>query len=416
MKLSQPVPILRILDEAKAREFYVDFLGFTIVWEHRFDDDAPLYMQISRDGCTIHLSEHYGDCTPGGALRIDTDDVEGLNRELLEKHYKYARPGVSDTPWRTREMSIKDPFGNRLVFSQPLDRAKASLDAGDLEGMTPVGLTARWMAANRALETERANPLYRDPLARELAGPSGFAMMAAMRAALGAPNGADPDVYLTIRTKFFDDAMVRATRESSMTQAVILAAGMDARAFRIDWPPGLTLFEVDREDVFERKEPMLQPLNARPACDRRIVRADLSQPWSEALIDAGFDPNRPAAILIEGLLMYLDEPAVTRLLSAIATIAREGSWLGLDAVNTHMLTSPYTAGYMKKLAEAGCPWKFGVNEPEPLLATYGWQATVVMPGGPEANYERWPFPVVPRTIPGMPRAYFVHARKIGDPG
>ena len=119
IKLKQPVPILRILDEAKAREFYVDFLGFAVDWEGRFEKNAPLYMQVSRDGCVIHLSEHFNDCIPGSALRIETDDVDALNRELLGKAYKYARPGVSKTPWQTREMSLKDPFGNRVVFSQP---------------------------------------------------------------------------------------------------------------------------------------------------------------------------------------------------------------------------------------------------------------------------------------------------------
>ena len=120
MRLSPPVPILRILDEAKAREFYVGFLGFSIDWEHRFDPGAPLYMQLSRDGCVLHLSEHHGDCIPGGAIRIDCDNIDALHSEFIQKKYKYARPGVENTPWRTREMSIKDPFGNRVVFSQPV--------------------------------------------------------------------------------------------------------------------------------------------------------------------------------------------------------------------------------------------------------------------------------------------------------
>jgi catechol 2,3-dioxygenase-like lactoylglutathione lyase family enzyme len=90
MKFSPPVPILRMMDEAKAREFYVGFLGFKVDWEHRFAEDAPLYMQISRDGCVLHLSEHYGDCVPGGAIRIDTDDVDALHQELSAKHYKYC--------------------------------------------------------------------------------------------------------------------------------------------------------------------------------------------------------------------------------------------------------------------------------------------------------------------------------------
>ena len=118
MKFGGTTPILRIFDEAKAREFYVDFLGFTIDWEHRFESGTPLYMQVSKDQCVLHLSEHFGDGTPGAALRIETNDVDAFQAELMLKRYKYARPGVEDMPWGTRDMSIKDPFGNRLTFTQ----------------------------------------------------------------------------------------------------------------------------------------------------------------------------------------------------------------------------------------------------------------------------------------------------------
>jgi uncharacterized glyoxalase superfamily protein PhnB len=111
------IPILRIFDEAKAREFYVDFLGFTIDWEHRYEPDTPLYMQVSRGSCVLHLSEHYGDAAPGSALRIDTNDIDAFHAELAGKRYKYARPGINEMPWGTREVSVKDPFGNRLTFS-----------------------------------------------------------------------------------------------------------------------------------------------------------------------------------------------------------------------------------------------------------------------------------------------------------
>lgn len=114
--LTAPIPILRIFSEAKAREFYVDFLGFQVDWEHRFEDGLPLYAQISRDGCVIHLSEHHGDCSPGSALRIHTTALEDLQRELLAKGYKYARPGIQEQPWG-KDMSISDPFGNRLIFT-----------------------------------------------------------------------------------------------------------------------------------------------------------------------------------------------------------------------------------------------------------------------------------------------------------
>lgn len=116
MKLSRVTPILRSFDEAKAREFYIDFLGFQIDFEHRFEEDFPLYMGISRGGCELHISEHHGDCSPGGAVRIATDGLGDYRQELLAKAYKYARPGIQKTPWGTREMTISDPFGNRLIF------------------------------------------------------------------------------------------------------------------------------------------------------------------------------------------------------------------------------------------------------------------------------------------------------------
>lgn len=120
MSFGRTIPILRMFDEAKAREFYVDFLGFTIDWEHRFEPGTPLYMQVSRDECILHLSEHHGDGTPGSAIRIDTSDIDAFHAELTSKQYKYARPGINEMPWGTREVSVADPFGNKLTFTSPV--------------------------------------------------------------------------------------------------------------------------------------------------------------------------------------------------------------------------------------------------------------------------------------------------------
>lgn len=117
MHLGPPVPILRTFDEAKAREFYVDFLGFQVDWEHRFAPDLPLYLQVSRADCRLHLSEHHGDATPGSTLRIPVRELEALHAELTAKKYRNARPGIETQPWG-RELSVKDPFGNRLVFHE----------------------------------------------------------------------------------------------------------------------------------------------------------------------------------------------------------------------------------------------------------------------------------------------------------
>lgn len=117
MVLGRTTPIIRIFNEAKAREFYVDFLGFNVDWEHRFEPGLPLYMQVSRGECVLHLSEHHGDGNPGASMRIETDGLEALHSELGSKRYKGARPEIEDMPWGTRDMSVKDPFGNRLTFT-----------------------------------------------------------------------------------------------------------------------------------------------------------------------------------------------------------------------------------------------------------------------------------------------------------
>ncbi|KRA00335.1 bleomycin resistance protein [Mesorhizobium sp. Root157] len=115
-ELGTVTPILRMFDIAKAREFYLDFLGFQIDFEHRFSDKAPLYLGIVRDGCVLHLSEHHGDGSPGAAVRIEVADIDGLHQELIARLYAYARPGLEHTPWNTREITVIDPFGNRLTF------------------------------------------------------------------------------------------------------------------------------------------------------------------------------------------------------------------------------------------------------------------------------------------------------------
>jgi catechol 2,3-dioxygenase-like lactoylglutathione lyase family enzyme len=115
------IPILRIFDIAKADEFYLGFLGFTVDWDHRFDDDAPLYRQISRGGLILHLSEHHGDGSPGAHLRILTRGVEAFHREITAKGYRHMRPGLEKAPWRTLETSVIDPFGNQLCFHEPIE-------------------------------------------------------------------------------------------------------------------------------------------------------------------------------------------------------------------------------------------------------------------------------------------------------
>lgn len=115
-----PIPILRSFDEAMARAFYIDFLGFDVVFEHRFEPNTPLYLSVKKGDCEIHLSEHFGDGTPGTALRIQIADVASYCEELNAKAYRNARPGWQDQSYGWRDMSISDPFGNKLIFCQDL--------------------------------------------------------------------------------------------------------------------------------------------------------------------------------------------------------------------------------------------------------------------------------------------------------
>jgi catechol 2,3-dioxygenase-like lactoylglutathione lyase family enzyme len=118
--LGRTTPILRMFDEAAAREFYVDFLGFKVDWEHRFEPGMPLYMGVSKDDCILHLSGHFGDGSPGAHIRIATTGLDEFQQSLLAKHYKHARPGIENQPWGSREMTVLDPAGNSLTFAESI--------------------------------------------------------------------------------------------------------------------------------------------------------------------------------------------------------------------------------------------------------------------------------------------------------
>ncbi|MBS4199365.1 VOC family protein [Bacillus sp. FJAT-49732] len=116
MNTYHPTPIFRIFDEKKAMEFYVEFLEFKVDWTHRFDENTPLYIQISSGQCILHLSEHHGDAAPGSSVRIKVDNIKSLHEKLISKNYKYARPGIEEKPWDTLEITVGDPFYNRITF------------------------------------------------------------------------------------------------------------------------------------------------------------------------------------------------------------------------------------------------------------------------------------------------------------
>jgi uncharacterized glyoxalase superfamily protein PhnB len=110
--------LLRIFDVRKAKDFYIGFLGFKIDWEHRFDEQAPLYMQVSRDGLVLHLTEHHGDCCPGSTVFVWMNGIEDFHQEISSKNYGYIRPGIENTFYESKCVQVSDPFGNRIRFNE----------------------------------------------------------------------------------------------------------------------------------------------------------------------------------------------------------------------------------------------------------------------------------------------------------
>jgi len=114
----QAIPIIRIFDELKAKEFYLGFLGMNLDWEHRFESGFPIYMQVSRENLVFHLSEHSGDCTPGSKVFVNTNELDNLHREVISKEYKYNKPEITTAPWGARVFEVTDPFSNKVLFNE----------------------------------------------------------------------------------------------------------------------------------------------------------------------------------------------------------------------------------------------------------------------------------------------------------
>jgi uncharacterized glyoxalase superfamily protein PhnB len=116
--LKPAIPILRIFDLEKTKQFYLEYLGFTVEWEHRFGENFPIYMRVTRSGMILHLSEHHGDGTPGTHLFVPMKGIDELHRELHAKNYRYMKPGIEDAPWGARTMTVIDPFSNSITFNE----------------------------------------------------------------------------------------------------------------------------------------------------------------------------------------------------------------------------------------------------------------------------------------------------------
>jgi methyltransferase (TIGR00027 family) len=208
-----------------------------------------------------------------------------------------------------------------------------------------VGSTAVMVAAARAAETDKPEPLIRDPYARILVTGAGTGVWEKMLDSDLLDKVADIDAeaaaifehmrgYQAVRTHFFDAHFAAAT-DAGIRQVVILASGLDSRAYRIEWPAGTTVYEIDQPKVLEYKASTLESHGATPSADRREVAIDLRQDWPAALIAEGFDPKAPTAWLAEGLLMYLPADAQDRLFTQISELSAPGSRIAAETAANH---------------------------------------------------------------------------------
>jgi len=283
-----------------------------------------------------------------------------------------------------------------------------------MEPSVSLGATAYWTASVRAMENARADPLFNDPWAAALAGEEGAAWIAG--------RAAESVVPIVLRTRFFDDWLQRIVAEDALRQVVLLAAGLDTRAYRLDWPEGTHFYEIDQPAVLQHKAQVLAGAGAQPTCQRTAIAADLAGDWEKKLVAAGFEVHSPAAWLLEGFLLYLTSEQLLRILDQVADLAAPGSWIGFDIANGAMLTHPLTQSWVQMQAHSGAPWIGTLDDPVGYLAARGWQTTLTQAGEPDVNYGRWPYPVFPVGAAELPHNWLVTAQKevragpIGTPG
>jgi len=295
-----------------------------------------------------------------------------------------------------------------------------------------VGSTALGVAAARAAETDSDNPLIRDPFARAFLEAAGHGMWSLMANPTKAAELTD-DVellahlqvmidFMAVRTAFFDEYFLSAAA-SDVRQVVILAAGLDARAWRLPWPDGTTVYELDQAKVLDFKSTTLQRRGAHPTSSLVSVAIDLRQDWPTALQEAGFDPSRPTAWSAEGLLRYLPARAQDLLFERILALSPSGSWLAANApadcaLDPERLARQREQSHRLRAAAARVldtqvPADEDLWYPEERtdvtewLRDHGWDASAITMGEMLARYGR--------TVPGddiLPPTVFVSAQRL----
>jgi methyltransferase (TIGR00027 family) len=236
-------------------------------------------------------------------------------------------------------------------------------------GIDAIGRTAFEVAALRAAEHRRPDRLFADPCAEMFLGAAGIDVEP--------EPGKDEFVAImgvqaTVRTRFLDDTLLTQV-SGERRQVVLLASGMDSRAYRLDWPAGTEVFEVDQELVLRFKQQVLQEHSVSPRAVVHPVAADLRADWPARLRQAGYRPDRPAAWLAEGLLYALDESAAEGLLGAVTELSAAGSTLAFDHVQHSAALREALTTISPELARL---WQSGPKDPGEWLRRHGWQPEI----------------------------------------
>lgn len=316
-----------------------------------------------------------------------------------------GRQATSATAPRTRSSTTSAPPSREEQQRDNLTVAGGG--NGDDAGASParlsgVGATALGVAWARAAESRRPDRLFDDPLAtavmergqRELA--ESFGVDEHSRAARSLPEEQATNAFLdyaAVRTRYFDDCLIEACA-AGCRQVVLLAAGMDARGFRLPWPAGTRVYEVDRPDVLAFKQDVLAAEGIQPRCDRLVVAADLAADWPVALRAAGFDPDQRTAWLAEGLLSYLTTQDNDTLIRAVGSLSGPGSTVALEVIHASAISHGPMAVIADRMASFGAPWRSGIDDPAGWLVRHGWRARVDNPVDVAIRYDRrltgWP--------------------------
>jgi methyltransferase (TIGR00027 family) len=277
---------------------------------------------------------------------------------------------------------------------------------GLADDRTTLATTACWTASVRAREHVRSDRLFSDPWAELLAGQAGAKWIA------GRSEGSI--LPIAIRTRYFDDFLQRVARQECVRQIVLAAAGLDTRAYRLDWPAGTRIFELDQPEVFAYKEPLLIEAGVQPNCERLVVSVDMIEPWADELLSHGYQPRESSCWLLEGFLFYLPGDAIVQVLEEVISLTAAGSWMGFDVINSGMLTSDISRKWVEMQAELGAPWIGTMDDPEGFLRSRGWSVNITQAGQPDAEYGRWPYPVLPVYMPDVPHNWYATAKKTGE--